>query len=152
MKAIKHLLWMLIALSVSISFAACGGDDDNQDLPEMPNQENPEWRKALVGKWMEQNDLDVWGLNLGADGEGYEFEGRYSSMTGEFLLSGTDYISWKVIGKSLKWVYEDGKSESLDIKFLEGNTMRWLWSDPADNGGGTPEPRTFRRVEKFPWE
>ena len=29
MKAIKHLLWMLIALSMSISFAACGGDDNN---------------------------------------------------------------------------------------------------------------------------
>lgn len=36
MKAIKHLLWMLIALSMSISFAACGGDDNNdgnQDIP-----------------------------------------------------------------------------------------------------------------------
>lgn len=47
MKAIKHLLWMLIALSVSISFAACGGDDDNQDLPEMPNQEIRNGEKPL---------------------------------------------------------------------------------------------------------
>ena len=153
MKAIKHLLWMLIALSVSISFAACGGDDDNQDLPEMPNQENPEWRKALVGKWMEQQNLYLWGFEIKADGTGYEFHGSYSSITGEFSFSGTDYITWKLVGKSFKWedVYDD-YSESIDILFLEGNTMRWLWSDPADNGGGTPEPRTFRRVEKFPWE
>lgn len=149
MKAIKHLLWMLIALGMSISFAACGGDDDNnQDLPEIPDQENPEWRNALVGKWMEQNDLDVWGFNLGADGEGYEFSGYYSSITGEFLLTGTDYITWKLVGKSLKWVDEDDYAESIDIKFLEGNTMRWVWSNPAD---GTTE-RTFKRVEKFPWE
>lgn len=148
MNAIKHLLWLLLALSMSISLASCGGDDDNQDLPEMPNQENPEWRDALIGKWMEQDNLDVWGLNLGADGEGYEFSGYHSSITGEFILTGTDYITWKLVGKSLKWVDEDDYAESIDINFLEGNTMRWVWSNSHD---GT-SVRTFKRVEKFPWE
>lgn len=44
MKAIKRLLWMLIALSMSASFAACG--DDDEDEPQ---------GAGIVGSWVCNN-------------------------------------------------------------------------------------------------
>lgn len=45
MKAIKHLLWMLIALSMSISFASCGDDDEDEPQPQ----------GGIVGSWVSNN-------------------------------------------------------------------------------------------------
>ena len=44
MKAIKYLMWMLIALSMSISFASCG--DDDEDEPQ---------GSGIVGSWVCNN-------------------------------------------------------------------------------------------------
>lgn len=62
MKAIKHLLWMLIALSLSVCFASCG--DDDEDEPQ---------GMSIVGTW--KSDNHYWG---GSDTYVFHDNGTYN--------------------------------------------------------------------------
>ena len=153
MKAIKHLLWMLIALSMSISFASCGGDDDdgNQDIPT-PAPGPGEGASELVGKWEDTAAYPQYnvgeGYELKADGSGIGFESNVSTDE--------SYGTW-----GIRWSYKNDLLTIQDAKdkddvyiyrvdYIDESVMRVTNCDEH----GVPEStkRTFYRVKKFHWE
>lgn len=154
MKAIKHLLWMLIALSMSISFAACGGDDNNdgnQDIPT-PAPGPGEGASELVGKWetVESGQTIGWGWLLKADGTGTGFEADINPV----YVHGTWPIRWKYknnildIDEGCEGLEEDFLSYRVD--YISETVMRC--TDLDEFGKPTTRKITFKKVDKFFWE
>lgn len=152
MKAIKHLLRMLLALSMSISFTACGGDDDNnQDIPA-PTPGPGEGAFELVGKWetVESGQTIGWGWQLKADGTGTGFEADIDPV----YVHETWPIRWKYINNILDI---DEGCEGLEEDFLSyrvdnisETVMRC--TDLDEFGKPTSRKITFKKVDRFFWE
>lgn len=152
MKAIKHLLWMLIALSMSISFAACGGDDNNdgnQDIPT-PAPGPGEGASELVGKWEDTYSTSGigWGYELKANGSGIGFESNVSTDK----CYGTWGIRWSYKNDLL--TIQDAKDEDdieiYRVDYIDEAAMRLTTCD--EHGVPTSNKVTFYRVKKFHWE
>lgn len=151
MKAIKHLLWMLIALSMSISFAACGDDNNNQDLPT-PAPGPGEGASELVGKWetVESGQTIGWGWELKADGSGTGFEADVDPV----YVHETWQIRWKYknnildIDEGCEGLEEDFLSYRVD--YISETVMRC--TDLDEHGNPTSRKITFKKVDKFFWE
>jgi uncharacterized lipoprotein YehR (DUF1307 family) len=148
MKAIKHLLWMLIALGLSISFASCGGDDNDgtQDLPT-PAPGPGEGASELVGKWetVESGQTIGWGYQLKANGTGIGFEANQN--TGN--LNGTWDIKW-VYNHPILRIYEGKYTTIFKVSYVSETSMVCIWCD--DSGQPTDRISTLRKVSKFFWE
>lgn len=72
---------MLIAMSMSICFASCGGDDDNNQDISAPTPGPGEGASELVGKWEDTYSTCGigWGYELKANGSGIGFESNVST-------------------------------------------------------------------------
>lgn len=152
MKAIKHLLRMLIAMSMSICFASCGGDDDNnQDIPA-PTPGPGEGASELVGKWetVESGQTIGWGWQLKADGTGTGFEADIDPV----YVHETWPIRWKYknnildIDEGCEGLEEDFLSYRVD--YISETVMRC--TDLDEFGKPTSRKITFKKVDRFFWE
>ena len=152
MKAIKHLLRMLLALSMSISFTACGGDDDNnQDIPA-PTPGPGEGASELVGKWetVESGQTIGWGWQLKADGTGTGFEADIDPV----YVHETWPIKWMYknnildIDEGCEGLEEDFLSYRVD--YISETVMRC--TDLDEFGKPTSRKITFKKVDRFFWE
>ena len=70
MKQIKHLAFLMLALTFALGFTACGDDDDD---------DTPSDSQSIVGKWKCTHDAygDLWDdpyyIIFKSDGTGYEY-------------------------------------------------------------------------------
>lgn len=135
---------------MSISFASCGGDDNNPDNPIEKNVEAS--KSAIVGNWENVANYGnvVMGYSFKADGTGIGFEAYKSPAE----LHETWPINWSYKNSVLKidegCEGDEADITTYDVRFLGESSMSWTEYD--DNGKLTTKTTTYRKVSKFFWE
>lgn len=125
----NHLLVVMLAALMAMTFSACG--DDNDEL----NAGNTE----LIGKW-EFTDGD-WGYQFSTGGVGYGVE----------YTASADYtamwsFSWSYKNNILTMVDEDGDAEVLVIDYIDNQIMKFHWQDEPNH------KKTLYKVNEFSWK
>jgi len=102
---------MMMVLMLSIGFAACGSDDDDESGSSGLSASN------LVGEWVviayhdnvdwheNESVKEIWGFN--ADGT---FYGDNSDI----------YIAWKIVDGKLQMTRTDGRTEAYTASIKDG--------------------------------
>lgn len=105
-KNLWRLLTIMMVAMLSVSFASCGSDDDDEGSSSGLSASN------LVGEWVVIADDDgnsdvgeIWGFN--ADGT---FYGDNSDI----------YTAWKIVDGKLQMTRDDGRTEAYTASIKDG--------------------------------
>lgn len=139
-KILKRLM-LLLVMTLGLTFASCGGGDDDKDDGD---KDIVAPKSELVGKW-ESSDSN-WGMKLNSDGKGFEYEapGNYDPESWA--------ITWKYKNDILTLTDGDGDKEILKIEYLDEDMMIYSWVDDGGSYSDGDEHRTMFKVRKFSWE
>lgn len=128
---------LFVGIAMSVSFAACGGDDDDEPADD----------SAIVGTWYVE-----WSDEYGVEWEEYTFRpnGAYSWVEG-YRSYGSDNTSYEYgkgtytydAAKQLLIISSDYGKEFITC-IIKGDTMTFYFDDDKDDDG----PTVWRRTNK----